>query len=207
MTKVINAIKYNIKEYSTVMFALLMQSYFGYELIKMISFMSRYSDFINDNMFKIILTCFGFITGSAILLFMAYLYLKKKVKDPIKKLLKYILIYILIQILIAVIIGILFAVINVEIGRNISTVIQYLFRYVCIVYIFMKTEQIKIKNIRNEVCIGILITVLILALKVKIGNNLLKIMIDGIYYVAILIHFNLIDNQKKEKRVEYKKSR
>ncbi len=197
MANILKVIKLNAKEYIVFIIALFMQSYFGYEIVKMTQEVSRYSSYISDNMLKIILMFILFITSSAIILFVAYIYLKKRISRPIKTILKYLFIYVMLEIIIALLMGTLTFAISIEVVSKISTLLQYLFRYIFIFYIFIKVEEFKFTSVKKELFIGVLITIFILILKVFVQSYMIKIIIDVVYYTFIIIRLNVVSESKR----------
>lgn len=201
MTKILSILRQNIKEYITILVALFMQSYFGYKMIKIITLISHYDSFLNDNIVKIILTCLGFIAGSAIILFMIYIYLKTREDRPLLKMLKYLFFYIIVQVIVSTIMGLLTLHLNNEtIVNYISDVLQYLFRYLFILYVFIKSEKIRIKKIKDKVILGFIVTLLSLVLNTTISNSILSIFIEVIYYLILILIFNIISCEKGENK-------
>lgn len=190
-------IQHHRKEYMTLLIALFLQSYFGYRLIKIISLISHYSGIINDNMFQIVLSCLGFVAGSAIILFIAYLYLKRKIENPIRKLLKYALLYAVIEIIIAVIIGVLTTCMSIDITRRIGIVIQYFFRYFFIIVIFMRIENIRIGSVKRRLWLGVVITLTSIVLTSLIKDSVINVILEVIYCMTILGILTVINYEKE----------
>lgn len=191
MKNILKIFRNELKKYTIILFSLIIQSYFGYEIIKVIRMSSYYIDFINDNILKIVFICLGFLSSSLLILYLVYIYLKAREDKPLLMILKYMILYVVFQIIISFIIGFLSIRIRTELSINyISNALQYLFRYLFICYVFIKTEKIKLMSIKGKMIIVFLLTLLFLVINMIIKNEILSIFIDVIYYLTIIFVLN-----------------
>ncbi len=197
MKDIVKKAKRNSKEYIILLFALLMQAYLGYNLAVITMAMSTTPNFLYDNLSKIVMTFIGFIISSGIIIFMGYLFVRKRVKHPIKKTIQFVLLYIGIQIIVAFLMGYLSKMINNQTSTyTVMLIIQYIIRYLFLFYVFKNVNNRSLASVKKNIIIGFIITFFFIIIKFLPWEGLLYIMAEAFFNFILIIYFHLTIHQK-----------
>ncbi len=197
MKEIVKNAKRNSKEYIILLLALLMQGYLGYTLAMIAMAISTSPNFLSDNLSKIIMTFIGFIISSGIIILMGYLFVRKKVKEPMKQMIKFVLLYIGIEVVVALLIGYFLKILhNQNSMYSVMMILQYMIRYLFLLYVFKRLNNRSLGSIKKNIIIGFIITIFFIVIKFLPWDGVLYTMIEAIFNFILILYFHLTMNQK-----------